>query len=386
MQQHYSVVTALALLILPGLYVPACSYAYSDTSGNLQGLGGNTAPAVRSAGTFASQSSSGNVGQMTAPAHGGAASTSGSTVNGSTAGSVASSGGASTIAVIQNGGTLGSGGARTVASSSSGGANAAGGASASGGQASTAGASSYGGRTASVGGTTSVASATNAAGGTVSGTTSSNVGGNATGGTTGTEGVYACNLVFGNSTTQQWFDGGFLSYPQIESTRWELIAVAHHYIDSWANANDVGWTSAFDVGHQCTNRSTTPDRVIFIVTYAPPYPPQATYQTYITSIVNNIRTRYPTVKRIELTTLVRAPGNSATACSTKANNEQSMPATEDQAITAVAADPAFAGLVFALPPFYVTSCSDFNADAPQYTTAGAANIAKVYGAYYAAHP
>lgn len=55
-------------------------------------------------------------------------------------------------------------------------------------------------------------------------------------------------------------------------------------------------------------------------------------------------------------------------------------------MAAVAADPAFAGLVAVLPPFYVTACSDFNPDAPQYTDAGAANIAKVYGATFAANP
>lgn len=162
--------------------------------------------------------------------------------------------------------------------------------------------------------------------------------------------------------------------------------MAHHYIDSWANPTDAGWTTSFDSGHQCASGSTTPDRVIFIVTYAPPYPSEATYQTDITAIVNNIKAKYAGVRRIEITTLVRAPGNSGTACSSQANNEQSIPAAEDQAIAAVAADPTFAGLVLALPPFYVPSCSDFLADAPQYTAAGATDIAQVYGAYYAAHP
>lgn len=172
----------------------------------------------------------------------------------------------------------------------------------------------------------------------------------------------------------------------IDPTHWELIWVAHHYIDSWASPTDAGWTTAFDSGHTCASNSTTPDRVIFIVTYAPPYPSEATYQTDITAIVNNIKAKYATVRRIEIMTLIRSPGNSATACSNQANNEQSIPAAEDQAIAAVAADSTFAGLVFALPAFYVPSCSDFVADAPQYTATGATDIAQVYGAYYAAHP
>lgn len=164
-----------------------------------------------------------------------------------------------------------------------------------------------------------------------------------------------------------------------------MFFVAHHYIDSWANSDDSAWTTPLDIGHACAKDATTPDRVIFIVTYAPPYPPESTYQTDTTSIVQNIEAKYPTVKRIEIMTLVRSPGNVATACSSAANNEQSIPAAEDQGIAAVAADRAFAGLVFADPPLYVPSCSDFVTDKPQYTTAGAADIAKVYGAYYAAH-
>jgi hypothetical protein len=199
-------------------------------------------------------------------------------------------------------------------------------------------------------------------------------------------GAFVCNLIIGNSTTQQWFDGGFLTYAGIDATHWEMFWVAHHYIDSWANPADAGWTTPLDMGHACASDSTTPDRVIFIVTFAPPYPPEATYQTDLTSIVNNIKAKYPSVKRVELMTLIRAPGNSSTACSSQANNEQSIPPAEDAGIAAVAADPTFAGLVVALPPAYVTSCSDFMADAPQYTATGATDIAGVYGAYYAAHP
>ncbi|HVZ88233.1 MAG TPA: hypothetical protein VHG72_14775, partial [Polyangia bacterium] len=198
--------------------------------------------------------------------------------------------------------------------------------------------------------------------------------------------AFSCSLVIGNSTTQQWFEGGFLTYPGIDPTRWEMFFVAHHYIDAWADPTDSAWTTALDMGHACAHGATTPDRVIFIVTYAPPYPAESTYETDTTSIVRNIQTKYPGVERIELMTLVRSPGNVATACSTAANNEQSIPAAEDQGIAAVAANPTFAGVVVASPPFYVPTCADFVTDKPQYTTAGATDVAKVYGAYYAAHP
>jgi hypothetical protein len=201
-----------------------------------------------------------------------------------------------------------------------------------------------------------------------------------------TDSPFACNLIIGNSTTQQWFDGGFLVYPGIVPTRWELFWVAHHYIDLWANPDDTAWSTPLDMGHACSTDSTTPDRVIFIVTYAPPYPTEATYQTDLTSIANDILAKYAGVKKIELMTLIRAPDNSSSACSSAANNEQAIPPQEDEAIAMVAADPTFDGLVFADPPLYVPLCSDFIANAPQYTDAGATDIAQVYGAHYAAHP
>lgn len=197
---------------------------------------------------------------------------------------------------------------------------------------------------------------------------------------------FLCNLVIGNSTTQQWFDGGFLTYPGIDATRWELLWVAHHYIDSWANPDDPAWSTPLDMGRACSIDATRANRIIFVVTYAPPYPTESTYQTDLTSVVNDILAKYPSVKRVELMTLIRAPGNSSTACSSAANNEQSIPPQEDDAIAMVAAGPAFAGLVFAEPPLYIPSCSEFVANAPQYTSAGAMAIAEVYGAYYAEHP
>jgi hypothetical protein len=305
-----------------------------------------------------------------------------------------SGGAAGAAATAGSVGTAGRGGSAGVAGlGGAGGSAGVAGLGAAGGSAGVAGLGGSGGHAGSSGGgATGVAGSTGAGGRGGSGASgpggSSGRGGAAgaagSGGTGG--GAFVCNLVIGNSTTQQWFDSGFLTYAGIDPTRWELYWVAHHYIDSWANPADSGWTTPLDMGHGCTSDSTTPDRVIFIVTYAPPYPTEATYQTDLTSVVENILSKYATVKRIELMTLIRAPGNSATACSSQANNEQSIPPAEDDAIAAVAADTAFGGLVFALPPAYVTSCSDFLADAPQYTTAGATDIAQVYGAYYAAHP
>jgi hypothetical protein len=193
--------------------------------------------------------------------------------------------------------------------------------------------------------------------------------------------------VIGNTTTQQWFDGGFLTYPGIDPTRFEMFFVGHHYIDVWADPTDPAWTTALDGDHACAAGSTSPDRVIFIATEAPPYPAESFYQTNMTAIVNDIEAKYPAVKRIELTTLVRAPNNVPCVLAPDAgadSSEQIIPAAEDQGLAAAAA--GFPGLVVVLPPFYVPMCSDFMSSNPQYTTAGATDVAGVYGSYYAAHP
>ncbi|MEI9938436.1 MAG: hypothetical protein WDO69_14545 [Pseudomonadota bacterium] len=245
------------------------------------------------------------------------------------------------------------------------------------------GSSSSAGEATSTGGAKPIAGSggtSGSAGGSVSG-----AGGDGAAGS-GNGGAFTCNLLIGNSTTQQWFEAGFLNYAGIDPTHWESYWVAHHYLDAWADPSDAAWNTPFDMDHACAVGSMTPDRVIFVVTFAPPYPAESTYQTDLTSIVDNIEAKYPTVARIELVTLIRAPDNSATACSSATSNEQSIPDAEDQAIAAVASDPMFVGLVSAPPPTYVPSCADFLTDKPQYTTAGAQSIAAVYGAYYAAHP
>jgi hypothetical protein len=162
-----------------------------------------------------------------------------------------------------------------------------------------------------------------------------------------------------------------------------MFFVGHHYIDAWASPSDSAWNTALDNGHACAQGATTPDRVIFIVTDPPPYPAETFYQTNTTAIVNDIKMKYPAVKRVELMTLIRAPNNMPCPGNTT-SAEQDMPPAEDQGIAATAA--AFPGLVVALPPMYVPTCADFVSAGPQYTTAGAGDVAKVYGKYYAANP
>ena len=216
-------------------------------------------------------------------------------------------------------------------------------------------------------------------------------GNSAGGGSAGSSGAgssepFSCTLLFGVSPTGQWFDGGFLD--QVDASRWESIWVAHHYTNLWADPNDSGWSQALDPypgpPHACAHNSTSPDRVVFVaVNWA--YTTAAQWQTDLHKIVENLRQKYGSVRRIELMTLTRAPGNVVCAPG-GSSSETIIPAWTDTAISATAAQ--YPGLVVAAPKFEVPKCADFmqNGLAPQYTDAGAREVAQLIGAYYAAHP
>jgi hypothetical protein len=196
---------------------------------------------------------------------------------------------------------------------------------------------------------------------------------------------FTCNLVFGVSPTGQWFDSGFLDL--VDGSRWESIWIAHHYTNFWVNPEDSAWSLPFDPypgpAHTCAQNSSKPDRILFVAVNWQ-YTTAAQWESDLTQIVHNLQTKYPSLRRIELMTLTRAPGNQL--CSASGSTETIIPAWTDVAIAAIAAQ--FPALVVQAPKFEVPKCADFvnDGDAPQYTTAGAADVAQLFGSYYAAHP
>jgi hypothetical protein len=187
----------------------------------------------------------------------------------------------------------------------------------------------------------------------------------------------------------QWFNGGFLTYPGIDSTRWELIMAAHHYTNVWAMPGDPAWNTP--VSHPCARNSTAPERVAFMATQWAEKT-SAEWEADFDGIIKNIQIHWPLVKRIELMPSPSAPGNQLCPVN-GASTETIIPAYGYAAIDAMPAK--YPGLVYSTPHFEVPKCSDFigNGTAPQYApdasaTTGPAvmDVANVFGAYYAAHP
>jgi hypothetical protein len=204
-------------------------------------------------------------------------------------------------------------------------------------------------------------------------------------------GGFSCTLLVGPSPMLQWFRGGFLQYPGIDPTKFELISVAHHYTDAWAKPGDSAWNTPLDQNHACAANAMAPDRVAFMATQWS-HTTAAEWEADLSGIVNNIKSKWPGVKRIELMASTSAPGNKPCPAAGGKNNETIVPTIGYEAIEAMPAK--FPGLVVALPHFEV-ACMDFigNGTAPQYApsataTSGPAvmDVAKVFGTYYAAHP
>jgi hypothetical protein len=215
------------------------------------------------------------------------------------------------------------------------------------------------------------------------------VGGGGAGGGGGTT-PFTCNLMVGPSPMYQFFNGGFLTYPGIVATRWELIWLAGHFTNIWAMPGDSGWNTA--VSHPCAQNAAAPDRVIFMATQWTENT-AAQWEADFDGIIKNIRTKWPMVKRIEISPSTSTPGNLPCPGNGPEKSETMIP---DYGYAAIDAMPAkYPGLVFATPHWQVPQCSDFinNGGGPQYApnssaTTGPAvmDVAGVFGAYYAVHP
>ncbi|MBV9949665.1 MAG: hypothetical protein JOZ69_22680 [Myxococcales bacterium] len=189
-----------------------------------------------------------------------------------------------------------------------------------------------------------------------------------------------CNAVLGIDTTSEWYEGGFEN--QVNDAKWEIIFHHPGFVANWADPNDAVWSTA--PTSACATNPTNPDRVIFNG-FA-----DATDTTYmssdawvagLTKVIANLKAKYSNLRRVDLLTMTRAPGNMP--CMT--GNRQSVVETyvDDAISRVVAADPGF---VTASPKFFAPSCDVFTMGGPHFTDAGKPIVAKIYGDYYSTEP
>jgi hypothetical protein len=204
-----------------------------------------------------------------------------------------------------------------------------------------------------------------------------------TGGSTGTpaptgmaepESMYTCTHLIGINATEEWFDAGFQSI--VEDSKWQIVRVHSGFVDLWANPNNGFWGTK--VSSPCAMNSDKPDRIIFVGLKFE-WTDKKMWVDALTAVVKNLKDKYPSVKRIELSYFVRAPGNKPCG-SAPAYRSTIHPSQDEATAEVVATDPV---LLRASPKFEVTACSDFSGNPPHFAGAGNKNVAKVVGNYYA---
>jgi hypothetical protein len=186
---------------------------------------------------------------------------------------------------------------------------------------------------------------------------------------------YVCSLILGIATTNEWF-GGFEKV--VDNARWELKFQDSAHIEKWADPANAVWS--LPITSPCAKNADAPDRIVFMgVNYD-----YATVELFLpkyVAVLNNVKAKYPTVKRLDVMTYTRGPGNVECVGADRSNDSYIKPA-QDEAIAQFAA--MYPGLVFPAPKWEVQACSDFTL-CPHLTGAANAVISKTIGAYFSTH-
>jgi hypothetical protein len=180
------------------------------------------------------------------------------------------------------------------------------------------------------------------------------------------EPAFVCTQVMGVSVTGDWFGAGFED--GIDAERWQSLWRQHAFLDLWADPESELW--AMKPHSPCEARSDNPDRVIFTGVQWE-WKTREAWQEGLSAVVANIRKRYPGVRRIDLLTMLRGPGNR-----TCGSDMTVVAPYVDEAVAAVAAK--FKGLVVAGPLVEVESCDVFTKGGPHFTDTGMAAVARLY--------
>jgi hypothetical protein len=183
---------------------------------------------------------------------------------------------------------------------------------------------------------------------------------------------FTCTELLGVSVTGDWFGAGFEKL--VDDGRWQARTRTHAFIELWGNPGDPIW--AVPLASPCAKSSTAPDRVVFTgVNWQ--FKTVEEWTAALTKAVDTIKAKYPAVKRIELLTMLRGPGNKSCG-----NDQMTVvaPVVDEAVAKVVAAHPK---LVTPGPKLEAPSCAVFTKGGPHYTPEGMQAVAKVYGAYYA---
>jgi hypothetical protein len=180
--------------------------------------------------------------------------------------------------------------------------------------------------------------------------------------------------------TREWFQAGFEADAGISNARWQLKAREHGYITEWSNPNSDFWNQTLE--SPCAAGSTNPDHVVLTVLSWNPAccTTQPQWEQQVDAAVTTLVAKYSALKRIDLMTVIRGPGNALCPTPPVANETISLPPELDAALAATATKHP--GLVFVAPKFEAPNCAAFSGGGPHLTTAGNTAVAKDIAAHF----
>jgi len=180
--------------------------------------------------------------------------------------------------------------------------------------------------------------------------------------------------------TREWYEAGFEQSPGIVDDRWQLKARQSGYITEWSNPDSAFWNHP--VQSPCANGSASPDRVVLTVLSWRPAccTTRAQWEAQVTTAVTTLKAKYAGLKRIDLMTVVRGPGNKTCPTPPVPNEYIAMPGELDGGLADVAAK--FPGLVFVGPKAEASRCESFQGGGPHLTKAGNEEVARKIAEYF----
>ena len=182
--------------------------------------------------------------------------------------------------------------------------------------------------------------------------------------------AYVCTQVMGVSVTGDWFGAGFESGN--DDARWQALTRSHAFVNLWADPKDPVWSEK--IVSPCVKNSAKPDRVVFMgVNWE--WKTVEEWTAALTKTVKTIKSKYPSVRNIELLTMLRGPGNQ-----TCGNPMTVVQPFVDEAVAKVAA--SFPRLVTVGPKLEAPSCDVFTEGGPHFPPDGMARVANVYASHY----
>jgi hypothetical protein len=182
---------------------------------------------------------------------------------------------------------------------------------------------------------------------------------------------YECTLLIGLGVTSEWFKAGFEQ--TVGDGQWQAVFRKGTFVQHWADPAHEAWSEP--IVSPCSRGSQAPDRVLFVTANWDSKTVDE-WSEPLSRVVSTIKSKYPSVKRIELMTVIRPPGN----VSCGGAKSPVAPIVDEAISKASAASP---DLVRPAPRFELPSCDAFTNGGPHFTPEGAARAAKIVAAHYA---